>query len=63
MGSIHDMLDALENENFEDARTALKTTLADYISGRIYLSNKELFGDDYANPNEEEFLNTDDSEY
>ena len=54
MTSIKDMIDALDVENFDVARSALKATLSDYIAGKKYVSNKEIFGDDYVNPNEEE---------
>lgn len=54
MTSIKDMIDALDVENFDVARSALKATLAYYIAGKKYVSNKEIFGDDYVNPNEEE---------
>jgi len=54
MTSIKNMIDALDVENFDAARSALKATLSDYIAGKKYVSNKEIFGDDYVNPNEEE---------
>jgi len=54
MTSIKNMIDALDVENFDVARSALKATLSDYIAGKKYVSNKEIFGDDYVNPNEEE---------
>ena len=54
MTSIKNMIDALEVENFDVARSALKATLSDYMAGKKYVSNKEVFGDDYVNPNKEE---------
>ncbi len=54
MTSIKDMIDSINDENFDKARSALKTTLSDYLAGKRYLSNKDVFGDDYTNPNEEE---------
>lgn len=54
MTSITKMIDALNAENFEEARSALKATLTDALAGKKYVSNKEIFGDDYVNPNEEE---------
>jgi hypothetical protein len=54
MTSITQMIDALNAENFEEARSALKATLSDYLAGKRYVSNKDIFGKDYVNPNEEE---------
>ena len=54
MTSIKDMINHIEVDNFDEARSALKATLSDYLAGKKYLSNKELFGDDYINPNKEE---------
>ena len=54
MTSIKDMINHIEVDNFDEARSALKATLSDYLAGKKYLSNKELFGDDYTNPNKEE---------
>lgn len=54
MTSIKDMINSINDEDFDKARSALKTTLADYLAGKRYLSNKDIFGDEYTNPNEEE---------
>lgn len=54
MSSVRDMIDAIAEENFDDARVSLKTSLAEYMTGTKYVSNKEVFGDKYENPNEEE---------
>lgn len=54
MSKIRDMIDAIGDENFDGAREALKTSLAEYMAGKKYLSNKEVFGDGSINPNDEE---------
>lgn len=54
MSNIRDMVDAIASEDFNVAKGALKATLAEYMAGKKYLSNKEVFGHDYENPNEEE---------
>ena len=54
MTSIKDMIDAIEVENFDVARSALTATLSDYIAGKKYVSNKDIFGEDYVDPNKEE---------
>ena len=54
MSSVRDMIDAIAIEDFDAARTSLKTSLAEYMAGTKYVSNKEIFGDKYENPNEEE---------
>ena len=59
MNNIKNMIDSINEENFDKAREALKVTLADYLAGKKYLSNKEVFGDDYANPSEEPKLKSD----
>ena len=51
---IKNMINCISDEDYNGAREMLKITLADYISGKQYLSNKEIFGSDYDNPNEEE---------
>lgn len=60
MCKVRDMIDALAADDFDGARVALKASLADYMSGRAYVSNSDLFGkdykDDYANPNVEDEL-------
>jgi len=52
MSTIRNMIDAIADENFDAARETLKTTLAEYMSGTKYVSNKEIFGDQYENPQE-----------
>lgn len=54
MSNIRNMIDAISAENFDGARGALKASLAEYMAGRKYVSNEEVFGDDYTNPNDEE---------
>jgi len=54
MSKIRDMIDAIEEDDFSGARIALKSTLAEYMAGKKYLSNEEVFGDRYTNPNKEE---------
>jgi hypothetical protein len=48
------MIDAIEVDNFDCARSALKASLAEYMAGRAYISNEEIFGKSYKNPNKEE---------
>ena len=54
MSKIRDMIDLIADENFDGAKSALKATLAEYMAGRKFLSNRDLYGKDYTNPNEEE---------
>lgn len=54
MSKIREMIDALAADNFDCARAALKTSLAEYMSGRRYVSNEEVFGYGYKNPNRQE---------
>ena len=54
MSKIRDMIDSIADENFDGAKSALKATLAEYMAGRKFLSNRDLYGKDYTNPNEEE---------
>lgn len=54
MNSLRNMIDALEEDDFESAREALTTTLAEYMAGKRYLSNSDIFGDEYDNPNDDE---------
>jgi len=54
MSNIRKMVDAIEGEDFDGAREALKTSLAEYMAGKKYLSNEEVFGGTYKNPNDEE---------
>ena len=60
MSNVRQMIEAIFNEDFNGAREALKVSLADYMSGRAYVSNSDLFGadykDDYTNPNVEDEL-------
>ena len=60
MSNVRQMIDAIFNEDFDGAREALKVSLADYMSGRAYVSNSDLFGadykDDYTNPSVEDEL-------
>jgi len=48
------MIDAISGEDFTQARDALKASLAEYMAGKKYLSNEEVFGDSYKNPNKQE---------
>lgn len=54
MSKIRDMIDLIADENFDGAKSALKASLAEYMAGRKFLSNRDLYGKDYTNPNEEE---------
>ena len=54
MSNLRKMIDAIESEDFENARCMLKTSLAEYMSGKRYLSNEDIFGDRYKNPNTEQ---------
>ena len=54
MSKIRDMIDSIADENFDGAKSALKALLAEYMAGRKFLSNRDLYGKDYTNPNEEE---------
>lgn len=54
MSKVRDMIDAIAVEDFDGARGALKASLAEYMAGREYVSNKDVFGNSYMNPNEEE---------
>lgn len=54
MSNVRNMIDAISVENFDGARGALKASLVDYMAGKKYVSNKDIFGDEYTNPNEEE---------
>ena len=60
MSNVRKMIEAIFNEDFDGARDALKVSLADYMAGRAYVSNSDLFGadykDDYANPHIEDEL-------
>jgi hypothetical protein len=63
MTVIRNMIDALADDDFSGAREALKTTLAQYISGTNYVSNADIFGNRYHNPNDESDLLDYDREY
>ena len=54
MSSVRDMINAIAVEDFDAAKASLKTSLAEYMAGTKYVSNKDVFGDKYENPNEEE---------
>ena len=54
MSTIRKMIDAISCDDFNGARDTLKASLAEYISGKRYLSNEEVFGSKYKNPNKEE---------
>lgn len=54
MSNIRDMVDAISSDNFDEARCALKASLAEYMAGKKYLSNEEVFGSQYSNPNTDE---------
>lgn len=54
MSNLRKMIDAISGENFVEARGALKASLAEYMTGKRYVSNKDIYGDAYSNPNEEE---------
>lgn len=54
MSKLREMIDAIEVDNFDCARSALKASLAEYMAGRAYISNEEIFGKSYKNPNKEE---------
>ena len=54
MSKIRDMIDSIADENFDGAKSALKASLAEYMAGRKFLSNRDLYGKDYTIPNEEE---------
>ena len=60
MSNVRQMIEAIFKEDFDGAREALKVSLADYMAGRAYVSNSDLFGadykDDYTNPNVEDEL-------
>lgn len=54
MSSVRTMIDAISAENFDGAKSALKASLAEYMAGKKYVSNEDVFGSDYTNPNDEE---------
>lgn len=60
MSDVRKMIEAIALDDYAGAREALKTTLADYMTGRTYVSNSDLYGkdyiDDYKNPNVEDDL-------
>ena len=54
MDAIRAMIDAIEAEDFSKARETLTTTLAEYMTGKRYLNDSDLFGSDYSDPNDDE---------
>jgi DNA-directed RNA polymerase subunit RPC12/RpoP len=54
MSNVRNMIDAISDDNFDGARSALKASLAEYMAGKKYVSNEDIFGSDYTNPNDEE---------
>jgi len=54
MSKLRGMIDAIAADNFDMARESLKASLAEYMSGKKYVSNEEVFGLKYKNPNDEE---------
>lgn len=54
MSNVRNMIDAIASENFGEARCALSASLAEYMAGKKYVSNKEIYGSAYKNPNDEE---------
>lgn len=54
MCGLRDMIDAIADDDFNVARSSLKNSLAEYMAGKRYVSNKDVFGDRYSNPNEDE---------
>lgn len=53
MTSVREMIEAISNDDFDAARETLKTTVAEYLAGKRYLSNADVFGDEYTNPNDD----------
>jgi hypothetical protein len=60
MSKVREMIEAIACDDFDSARTALKATLADYMAGKVYVSNADLYGpdydDDYKNTNVDDDL-------
>lgn len=54
MADIRTMINCISNDDFNGAREALKVSLAEYMAGKKYLSNAEMYGIAYPNPNKEE---------
>lgn len=54
MADIRTMINCISNDDFNGARDALKVSLAEYMAGKKYLSNAEVYGISYSNPNKEE---------
>ena len=46
------MIDKIADDDFKSARETLKATLAAYLSGKKYLSNKDIYGDEYSDPSQ-----------
>lgn len=53
MADIRTMINCISNDDFNGAREALKVSLAEYMAGKKYLSNAEMYGIAYPNPNKE----------
>jgi len=53
MDDIRKMVDAISSDDFDTAREALKVTLAEYLAGKRYLSNKDVYGNEYSDPNDD----------
>lgn len=47
MSNVTPMIEAIFNEDFDTAREALKASLSAYMTGTTYVSNGDLFGNDY----------------
>ncbi len=54
MCGLRDMIDAIAGDDFDGARASLKSSLAEYMAGKRYISNRDVFGDRYNNPNDDE---------
>jgi|SaaInlStandDraft_4_1057021.scaffolds.fasta_scaffold22586_2 hypothetical protein len=54
MSKLRDMIDSIADENFVEAKGALTASIAEYMTGKRYVSNEDVFGSKYKNPNDEE---------
>ncbi len=54
MADIRTMINCISSDDFNGAREALKVSLAEYMAGKKYLSNAEMYGLNYSNPNKDE---------